>query len=232
MSPQQRTYNETEQTTYIINSLRSDTRLTPGINYVQATIEAYQRDSALNPMIQFPIDLHIDEIAVIIDDRSPAYAVGDNAESEPTFNVCTNDGLVRTIQPYIRTFGKQRYKTSNRKQEFNPTSSTTQCKCCFGIGHCVTNNDQLCFTLAKAHLCLTYIQKESNKDIVIKNTAAYVQKLKDKARDSKRSDGIKRVIRKMEQDGVPTEHITPMISLAQAMDTDSDDKTSHNGNSN
>ena len=98
---------------YIINLLKSDDRLTPGITYVQATIEAHQHNIALNPMLPFPIDLHIDDIAVVIDDCSPAYTVGVNTESPPIFNTGTSDGLVRRITPYIRTFGKQKYKPNN-----------------------------------------------------------------------------------------------------------------------
>ena len=78
-------------------------------------------------MIAFPADLHIDKIAVVIDDRRPAYTCGNNVDTEPTFNTGTHDGLVRTIQPYIRTFGQKQSKPyNNKKQDYKSIKNTTQ----------------------------------------------------------------------------------------------------------
>ena len=90
---------------YIINPLKHDERLAPGTTYVQATLEAYQRNHYLNPTIPFPFDLNIDVIAVVLDDHSPTYVVGERATYGPEFNLDTNDGLVRHLTPYVRTFG-------------------------------------------------------------------------------------------------------------------------------
>ena len=64
---------------FIINALRRDERLRPGIYYVESTLQAYQRDANLNSSIQLPLELDFDEMGVVIDERSDDYIVGANA---------------------------------------------------------------------------------------------------------------------------------------------------------
>lgn len=56
-----------------------------GLQYVESTLQAYQRDTNLNPLIQFPLELNFDVIGVLIDERSDDYIVGANT-ALPKFN--------------------------------------------------------------------------------------------------------------------------------------------------
>ena len=65
---------------------------------------------------------------------------------------------------------------------------------------------------------------ESNKESVFTNTAKYKQERRSCINDTKRADGINKFIQKMEDDDVPVAQIQPIISLAHAMDNDTDNK--------
>ena len=51
LSPEKRVYNETEQTMFIISAFKHDARLRPGVQYIESVLQAYQRDSRLNPSL-------------------------------------------------------------------------------------------------------------------------------------------------------------------------------------
>ena len=57
LSPQTRQYNTTEQTLFIINALKGDYRFRIGLHYVESTLNTYQRDVRLNPILPFPLEL-------------------------------------------------------------------------------------------------------------------------------------------------------------------------------
>ena len=63
---------------FIINTLRHDEWLQPGLHYIESTLQAYQRDTNLDLLIQFPLELGFDEIGVLIDERSDDYIAGAN----------------------------------------------------------------------------------------------------------------------------------------------------------
>ena len=71
---------------FVLNALTSDKRFRDGLVYVEATIQAYQRDSRVSGDTPFPLDLEIDEIAVTIDKRSEDYLVGDKITTPRVIN--------------------------------------------------------------------------------------------------------------------------------------------------
>ena len=236
LSPQSRIYNDVEQTTFIINALRHDARLRPGLYYVESTLQAYQRDVRLNSAIPFPLELQHDEIGVVIDEHSDDYTVGANA-SLPTsiFNSAhklTDDAVIHALhsrrQPYKRNDdnrhdnkntrpGKRDY-TSNRDSK----NSSTTCKACHGLGHCVTKGD-ICYILAKATVCHTFMASATNKDHIQRNALDFKKERKEKTYKAKTSSKMRGMIRKMVADGSTMKELTPIINLAQAIEDDSDD---------
>lgn len=71
-------YNKNEQTIFIINELIQDKWFRIGLLYVEATVHARQNKYRLDEHTIFPLDLEIDEIAVVIDERSDNCTVGNN----------------------------------------------------------------------------------------------------------------------------------------------------------
>ena len=49
---------------FVIKALSVDSRFKNGLVYVEATLQAYQRDTQITPTTPFPLDLDIDEIAI------------------------------------------------------------------------------------------------------------------------------------------------------------------------
>ena len=87
---EKRVYNETEQTMFIISDLNHDIRLRPGLKYVESVLQVYQRNSRFNTTIHFPLELHFDEIDVVLDEHSDDYTVGEQASDiHSTFNIYT-----------------------------------------------------------------------------------------------------------------------------------------------
>ena len=82
----------------ILNALIIDKRFRMGLNYVKATIQAYQRGSRINIDIQFPLDLEIYEIEVTIDERSDNYTSGDNATPLKVVNLYASGNKVRRLE--------------------------------------------------------------------------------------------------------------------------------------
>ena len=71
---------------FILHALTVDTRFKEGLVYVEATIQAYQRDTRIIPTTPSPLDLGINEISVTIDERSDAYKVRDKAAALRVLN--------------------------------------------------------------------------------------------------------------------------------------------------
>ena len=72
LSPEHRVYSKREQTIFLITSLKLDKRFRMGVQYVENSLMAYQRDVITTPTVEFPFDLELDEIGVTIDERSDA----------------------------------------------------------------------------------------------------------------------------------------------------------------
>ena len=233
LSPESRVYNNTEQTMFIINALRHDARLRPGLHYVESSLQAYQRDARLNPAITFPLELHFDEIGVVIDEHSEDYIVGANAAlPRSIFNENNVNGVVHNLtdlpvihalrkhQPYQRN--DRNTRTSKRDYKNRDDKPTVVCKACLGLGHCVTKGD-ICYILAKATICQTFMAVADNRDHVKRNSIEYKKEKKQKTYKAKTSSKMNGMIHKMYTDGKTLEELAPIINLAQALENDTDD---------
>ena len=110
----------------------------------------------------FPYDLEIDEIGVTIDDRCVAYTVGESSIDNPY-----------TEQGHIRAFKGRKYDKIDHKSKPTTAQRPTNnviCKSCYGIGHCITQPETICYNLAKTHLCTMFMANEKNAKIVKDNT--------------------------------------------------------------
>ena len=225
LSPSSRHYNKQEQTLSIVNALKHEERLKPGIEYVLATILAYQRERKVNPTIIYPLDLEIDDIAVTIDEQSPNYTVGDKASTNTTVDNPYGMSKINVAKggSYKSTYKSTGYKPNNRKKE---RDTSTSCKACMGIGHCATKPDSICYTLAKIDMCLRFIKQEDNNATVRNNTYRYKKQLKEKMQKNKVESRMHHAIKKMVDEGNNQQDIDPIIKLARAFhveDSDSDD---------
>jgi len=234
LSPESRIYNNVEQTTFIINALRHDVRLRPGLFYVESTLQAYQRDVRLNSAITFPHELQHDDIGVIIDDNSDDYTVGANAHL-PTIIFDSNGALRRAedqpvlhaLRGYQSSYQRQDNKNGTQtKRDFKPkrdsTTPTISCKACLGLGHCVTKGD-ICYILAKATICHSFMAATANKEHIQRNAADFKKERKEKSYNAKRSSKMNGVIHKMIADGSTMDELQPIINWCQAIDDDIDD---------
>ena len=172
LSPENRKYNQTEQTMFIISALRHDVQLRPGVNYVESVLQAYQRDTRLNPSIKFPLELQFDEIGVVFDEHSEEYTVGDKSSvPRSTFNADAINGLAYKAKdnPIIHAL-RQRpkpyrpYDNRNKKSDRpdyglkrNKQDSTKSFRACLNNGHCITQGD-ICYPLANATLCQWFLR--------------------------------------------------------------------------
>ena len=232
LSPMSRTYNKREQTMFVLQALLPDKRFRAGLVYVEATIQAYQRDSRAHTTIPFPIDLEIDEIAVTIDERSDNYTVGDNIRSPKISNPYARGKHARTLEsvgkPVVRALGRRDRPSndSNRRTGVRDNSrlqkNTQTCKACQNVGHCITNPETICFNMAKAHICSTYMADPNNKDIIKSNTYKYRKDRKEKSIIAKQTSKMDGILRKMEDDGRTEAEMAPLIHMANAMTVESD----------
>ena len=222
LSPENRQYNNQEQTMYVVNALKKDTRFKPGVEYVLAAVLAYQRDRRLNPTIVYPLDLDIDEIAITITERSPDYIVGEQSTKTPSFsNPYATDPVINVARgnsTYSRKYDNNKFKDKNGYSRNNRDTSLT-CKACMGVGHCATNPDNICYTLAKAHLCKRFMEQEENQQAVKSNTYRYKKQLKEKANKYRADKRMNNVIKKMVDEGQSQEDIDPIIKLARAINS-------------
>ena len=216
LSPEQRSYNKKEQALYIVNALRTDDRFKPGVEYVDATLLSYQREIRVNKAASFPFDLDMDEIGVTIDERSPNYTVGESQTRTPT----VTQGLIRAMTAKKGT--KWTHNTNVKE------TSEKLCKVCFGSGHCISNEDDICYNLAKVHMCTKFIADEKNEKEVKQNTYRYRKERLRKAKDRKRSNRLKSIIKKLSISEHDDTNVNPIVNLTQALisNDDSDSDTS------
>ena len=244
LSTEKRQYNKQEQTMYVVNALKKDVRFKEGIEYVLAAVLTYQRDSRAEPLIMYPIDLEIDEIAVTIDDRSEEYNVGDQEEvgvkKQRYINPYGNTSTINVARgrvPYKKPYEKKGYEKGGNQygstRTHNIRDNSITCKACNGIGHCATREDTICYALAKTHMCTRFLQDENNKQIVRENTHRYRKQLKERMRKKKVDNRLNNVIKKMVDEGQTQQEIDPIVKLAIAMDLQSssnEDSESDNDN--
>ena len=227
LSPKSREYNQTEQTMFIVNALRHDARLQPGIQFVESTLQAYQRDAHLNPLIQFPLELDFDEIGVLIDERSDDYIVGAQATLPSTTSLAhkaSDTPIIHALHRTASSYTRQDSKYGRNGREFKSVKNKTPtitCKACLGVGHCVTKGD-ICYILAKATICNSFLGNAENKDVIKQNAIAFKQERKERAYKAKTSSRMNGMIKKMFEAGSSMEQLTPIINLAHALDDGSD----------
>ena len=176
LSTENRQYNKQEQTMYVVNALKKDTRFKQGIDYVLVTVLGYQRDCRLNPDIIYPMDIEIDEIAVTIDERSVEYNVGEHQDSGIKSNTFVNPYASSPTINVARggTWNKKLYEKNQdtrygNQQRGKGRDNSLECKVCMGVGHCATHEETICYALAKTHMCTRFIEREENKQIVRSN---------------------------------------------------------------
>ena len=243
LSPENRSYNQSEQTMFILSALRHDERLRPGINYVESVLRAYQRDSRLNPSIPFPLELQFEEIGVVLDEHSDNYTVGEKSSViRSAFNSDAINGLafkatdtpkIHALRPRQQQSKPYRSHDSRRTKTDRPEYSSKQgksdntksCRACLSIGHCITSGD-ICYPLAKATLCHTFLSNKDNEDLAKRNVYNYRKERKEKRHKAKTTSRMRGVIHQMYASGKSEEEITPIIHLAQAMEDTSDDDES------
>ena len=218
LSPEHRQYNKQEQTMYVVNALKQDDRFKSGLDYVLSTLLSYQRDRRGNPGIPYPLDLEIDEIAVTIDEHSTEYIVGDQKTTiTPLSNPFATTPVIRVAK------GKPwRGSTTNTRDD---EKNTQQCKACMGQGHCITNNDTICYPVAKAQLCANYMEKPENSKFVKSNVYRYKKKLKERANLKRFTTKVNGLVRKLETNGEQTS-IQPIINLAKALNNNDEESLS------
>ena len=118
LSPSSRYYNKQEQTLSIVNALKHEERFKPGMEYVLATVLAYQRERKVNPTVIYPLELEIDDIAVTIDEQSPNYTVGDKSSASTMVNNLHGMSTINVAKggSYKPNYKSTGYKPSNRKK--------------------------------------------------------------------------------------------------------------------
>ena len=131
---------------FIISAFKHDTRLRQGVQYIESVLQAYQRDSRLNPSIQFPFELQFDEIGVVLDEHSDDYTAGEKSTTiRSAFNSdainglaykATNDPMIRALtsrprheNPYRKSkSGKQDYDRKHDKRTILSHAVHAQCR--------------------------------------------------------------------------------------------------------
>ena len=124
LSTEKRAYNKREQTMFVLNVLTFDKRFKEGLTYMEATLQAFQRDTRISSMTPFSLELKIDESAMKIDERSDSYVIGDNITSAQVINpyaksnirmieaayIASIHAMGRRIQPHNDNYKKAAYK--------------------------------------------------------------------------------------------------------------------------
>ena len=219
LSPENRQYNKQEQTMYIVNTLKQDDRFKSGLDYVLSTLLSYQRNRRGNPDLPYPLDLEIDEIAVTIDEHSTEYTVGDQKNTITSLSNPFATSLVVRVAKGKPWWGSKSEPRDNEK-------NTQTCKACMGHGHFITNNDTICYAVAKAQLCANYMEKPENSKIVKSNLYRYKKKLKERASLKRFTTKVNGLVRKLEEGGEQTSAL-PIINLAKALTNNDDDSLSN-----
>ena len=213
---------------FVLNALTADKRFKEGIIYVEATIQAFQRDSRDSKDTPFPLDLEIDKIAVTIGERSKAYEVGNNITPPRVINPYASKLRLLNVEdiPSIRVLKRRDDTRSiNFKKGVYKRNSTQMYKSCLGIGHCISNPDTICYNIAKHQMCTKFIDNAENTQDIKSNFYRYKKDRKDKAPNVKISSKIDGIIRSMEDEGHETKDLAPIIHIAKAMALNSDSES-------
>ena len=90
------------------------------------------------------------------------------------------------------------------------------CKACFGLGHCITNPDNICYNVAKQKMCSKYLKITEHNSVIKSSTYRYKKDQKGKVQQLKVTSKMDGIIRSMEEDGHSTQDIAPIIHIAKA----------------
>ena len=145
-----------------------------------------------------------------------------------------DNATVRTMRyqnprRHDRTDNKDRRATKDRRERkpFTPKDTTLSCKACLNIGHCFTKGN-LCYILAKATLCQSFLSIPSNNDYVKQINISFRRERKEKSQKAKTNRRMRGIINRMTDAGGTAKEIDPIINLAREFedDTESDDNFS------
>ena len=192
LSPEKRVYNKREQTMFVFNALTFDKQLKEGLTYVEATLQDFQRDSRVSSMNSFPLDLEIDEIKVIIDERSNNYVVSNKIASAQVINPYAKSNIRMLETTYIASIlamGRRNQprnddykKVRIKKRDDKPASRNTQmCKLYLGMGNYITNPDTIYYNVATQQMCSKYLDIAENVQAIKSNAYRYKKDRKEKA---------------------------------------------------
>ena len=85
------------------------------------------------------------------------------------------------------------------------------------MGHCVTKGD-VCYILAKATLCQSFLSIPSNEDYVKQNNASFRKERRKKSQKSRTNHSVRGIINRMSNAGGISKEIDPIVNLARAFD--------------
>lgn len=109
------------------------------------------------------------------------------------------------------------YKYKDRQFDKQNVRNTQLCKACMGVGHCITNQNPICYVVAKTFICNRFGGDTVNAAFVKSNTYRYKKEQKEKELRSKTTSRMEGIIKKMGNSGHTETQIAPMIHMANAM---------------
>ena len=107
---------------FVLNALTFDKQFKEGLAYVEATTQAFQRDSRVSSTTPFPLDLEIDEIAVTIDERSDNYVVGDKVTAPRVLNPYAKTHIRMLEATDIASIRAMGHRNSSRNDDYKKVS--------------------------------------------------------------------------------------------------------------
>ena len=102
------------------------------------------------------------------------------------------------------------------------------CKTCLGYGHCITNNDGICYTMAKTYLCSQYIANSDNNRTMKNNTYRFKKRVKESKQTSQIESKLDVVVKQLEENREKLQNLEYIIKLARALHYDGDNNDNIN----
>ena len=174
-------------------------------------------------------------VGVVLDEHSDEYTAGEKSSApRSTFNVDALNGLaykatdnakIHALRHHNNNRPYDKRKARPDRQEYgarNKNDNTKTCRACLSAGHCVTSGD-ICYPLAKATLCQSFINNNENGDLIKRNIRDYRKERKERQYKSKTASKMRGAIHKMYAEGTSEKDLTPIIRLTQAMEESDDD---------
>ena len=151
-------------------------------------------------------------------------------------NPYATDPIIRVAKGRKYDWKTKKEGNSDRKKD---NLNTQTCKACSGYGHCITNNESICFAAAKTYLCTKFMENEDNARFLKSNTYRYKQLLKDRSQNKRMTQRLDGIVRQMKDGGEIQTTIDTIINLAKALrcqhhddkDSDSDDSSTSSSSS-